>query len=70
VLLALICTLLSLVIHGTRGGLPGADVYGWPKEFLLAREGDSTFNGLYFFIDLCFYFVLAAGVGSVKNWKR
>ena len=40
ILFALLLTAASLFLYGSRGGLPPATVYGWPKEFIITREGE------------------------------
>lgn len=60
VVVSIALTLLSLTIVGSRGGLPPASVYGWPKEFLSVRNETWAYRAFYLCIDVLFYLVVAA----------
>ncbi len=64
---SLVLTFLSMLAVGSRGGLPPADIYGWPKEFLLIRDGERVHGVGYFLIDIGFYLTCIAAIDSVRR---
>ena len=63
----LVLAIVSLAVHGSRGGLPPADVYGWPKEYVSIRDGGIRFQVSYFFVDLLFYTIFAASIDALRE---
>ncbi len=66
----LFLTFCSLAFYGSRGGLPSADVYGWPKEYILVREGVRGYNSFYFLVDIVFYASFIAGLSAAYRLIR
>lgn len=77
VVLAVLLTLASLLIVGSRGGEPPSKIYGWPKEFLAFRGWSTGYfavrdpQGPYFrffhlIVDVAFYAIVSAGIDSAR----
>ncbi len=66
---AVILSGLSLFVLGSRGGLPPAKIYGWPKEIILTRDGDFYFHSFYFLVDIFFYFFLTFLIWNAGRLK-
>lgn len=68
IVLSIVLTLISMVIDGSRGGMPPEAIYGWPKEIIGIRAGEP----FYFFasstmIDFIFYLVFLLGLFNFKK---
>lgn len=70
VALGMLANIVSLLFYDTRGGLPGATVYGWPKEYILVREAFWHYNLFYLAIDIVFYTAVAFCIISLRKLKK